>query len=238
MKRLLFFSTVTGLLVLGSLSSCQQINGSGNIVTEKRQTGDFKGVSAGGGFEVEVKNGPAKEVQVEADDNIMQYIKTEVDGNVLKIDIKDGVHINNAHLKVYVTAPEITSLKSSGACDIKITGGLKSGDHIKLDVSGAGSISGAVDAPEVSADISGAGNVTITGRTRNYTAHVSGSGNLKSGDLQTETTDVHVSGAGNAWVHASVKLKANASGAGNIHYKGGAQVEQHTSGAGNVMKEN
>ena len=233
MKQLLFI-----FIVLTTMASCQRITGSGNIVTEKRQTGDFKGVSAGGSFEVEVKTGTATEVVVEADDNVMPYIKTEVNGDVLRISTKNNININNAHLKVFVTAPEITSLKSSGASDIKIKDGIKSERKISLDVSGAGNISGGVDAPEVYAEVSGAGGIQVSGRTRDYTARVSGSGNLKTSDLQTENTDVDVSGAGNAWVHASVKLKADASGAGNIHFKGGAQIQQHTSGAGSITSQN
>ncbi|MEO6721305.1 MAG: head GIN domain-containing protein [Ferruginibacter sp.] len=233
MKQLLFFA-----IALFMLASCRQIHGSGNIVKEKRQTGDFSGVSAGGAFEVEVKNGATREVEVEADDNVIGYIETEVRGGVLRINIKENVNFNNAHFKVYVTAPEINSVKSSGASDIKIKETLRSPNKISFDVSGAGSISGIADAPEIDAEISGAGNISMGGRTRNYTAKVSGSGNLKTGDLQTETADIRVSGAGNAWVHASVRLKANASGAGNIHYKGGAQVEQHSSGAGNIISQN
>jgi putative autotransporter adhesin-like protein len=233
MKQILLFS-----IVLFMLASCQQMHGSGNIVKEKRETSDFTGVSAGGAFEVEIKNGPAREVEVEADDNIMKYIETEVRGGVLRINTKENVNFNDAHFKVYVTAPEINSVKSSGASDIKIKETLKSPNKISFDVSGAGNISGIADAPEIDAEISGAGNITMSGRTRNYTAKVSGSGNLKTGDLQSETAEVRVSGAGNAWVHASVRLKANASGAGNIHYKGGAEVEQHSSGAGNVISQN
>ena len=233
MKQLLIFS-----FILLFCNSCQQMSGSGNIVTEKRDTGSFTGVSAGGAFEVEIKYGSAIEVVVEADDNIMQYIETEVRGNILRINTRDGVNFNDAHFKVYITAPELTTVKSSGASDIVIKDPLKSTGRISFDVSGAGKISGAVDAPEVSADISGAGGIQLNGRTRNYIAEVSGSGNLKTGSLQSERTEIKVSGAGNAWVHASVNLKANASGAGNIHYTGGANLEQHTSGAGNIVKDN
>ena len=65
MKQIAFY-----LLAVIILGSCDQMSGSGNIVTEKRETGDFKGISAGGAFEVEVKMGPVTEVVVEADDNI------------------------------------------------------------------------------------------------------------------------------------------------------------------------
>ncbi len=233
MKQLLSY-----FFVLLALSSCNQRTGSGNIVTEKRQTGDFTGISAGGAFEVEVKNGPVTEVEVESDDNVINLIETRVSGDILKIRIKSGNGFNNAHFKVYITAPEINSINASGAANVKVTGQLKSAGKISLDVSGAGDITASVDAPEIYAEVSGGGNMDLSGRTRNYTAKVSGGSNLMSGGLQSENADVRASGAGNARVNASVSLKAEASGAGNIYYKGGAAVQQKTSGAGNVKNEN
>jgi Putative auto-transporter adhesin, head GIN domain len=233
MKQL-FFSLFT-IMVLGS---CNQRIGSGNIVTEKRQTGNFSGISVGGAFEVEVKTGPETIVEVESDDNVIHFIETKVSGDILKIRTKDGTNFNNAHFKVFVTAPEINSMNVSGAANMKATGQLTSAQKISVDVSGAGNIKAIVDAPEVYAELSGAGNIDLSGRTRNYTAKVSGSGDLKSGNLQSENTDVRVSGAGTARVHASVTLNADVSGAGNIYYKGGATVQQKKSGAGIIKNEN
>ncbi len=232
MKQLVIYSL--SILLLGS---CNQMTGSGNIVTEKRQTGNFTGISVGGAFEVELKNGPVTEVEVEADDNIIKFIETRVSGNVLKIRTKDGTGFNNAHFKVFITAPEIKSIHASGASNVKVTSQLKSTGKISLDVSGAAGIKATVDAPEIYAEISGAGNINVEGRTRDYRSKVSGSGELKSGNLLSEHTNVKVSGAGSARVHASVSLQAEASGAGNIFYNGGAAVQQKTSGAGNVKKE-
>jgi hypothetical protein len=233
MKHLLFFSYV--LLVL---SSCGQNMGSGKIVTEKRQTGNFTGISVGGAFEVEVKNGPETIVEVESDDNVIKFIETNVSGDVLRINTNISSGFNNAHFKVYVTAPEINSIKTSGAANLKVIGQLKSTGKISIDVSGAGNVETVVDAPEVDAEVSGAGKIELSGKTREYTAKVTGSGNLKSGNLKSENTTIRVSGAGTARVHASINLKANASGAGNIFYKGGATVEKKKSGAGNIEEEN
>jgi hypothetical protein len=233
MKQLLFC-----LITLVALASCNQRTGSGDIVTEKRQTGDFTGIAVGSAFEVEIRTGPVTAVEVEADDNLIKYIDTRVSGGILKITTRNSFSFNNSHLKVFVTAPEIRSIKTSGAADVKAIDLLKSSGKISLDVSGAGEIKATVDAPEIYAEASGAGNIELSGRTRDYKLKVSGSGDIKSFDLQSEHTDVDVSGAGSAQVHASVNLKADASGAGEVRYKGGASVQQKTSGAGNVKNAN
>jgi Putative auto-transporter adhesin, head GIN domain len=232
MKKLLIFAAIAF-----SVASCSHIEGSGNIVTEKRQVGDFKGISAGGGFEVELKTGPVISVEVEADDNLIKLIETRVSGDVLRIETRDNFNIHDGHYKVYVTAPEITSIKSSGAANIKAVDILKSDSKITLDASGAGNIKAAVDAPEIETEASGAGNIEISGKTREYDAKASGSGNIKSSKLMSETTDAEASGAGSVHVYASVNLKAHASGAGSIYYKGGASVDKSVSGAGSVKAE-
>lgn len=232
MKKLLILAAI-----VFSVASCAHIEGSGNIVTEKRQVSNFKGISAGGGFEVEIKTGPVISVEVEADDNLIKLIETRVSGNILRIDTKDDFNFHDGHYKVYITAPEITSIKSSGAADVKALDILKSGSRISLDASGAGNIKATVDAPEIETEASGAGNIEISGKTREYTAKASGSGNIKSSKLLSENTDAHASGAGSVHVHASVSLKAHASGAGSVYYRGGGSVDKSVSGAGSVKSE-
>lgn len=232
MKRLVFFA-----FLLGVLNACNQISGSGNMITENRLTGDFTGVAAGGAFDVELKNGSVTEVKVEADDNIIGLIETKVSGNVLKIFSKNGTSLNNGHVKVYVTAPEINEIKSSGAASVIIKNILKSNDKITLEASGAAAIKGEADAPDIDAEASGAANIELSGRTKNYKAAASGSATIKTDNLMSETTKVHASGAATAHVYASIMLDADADGAATIHYTGAASVSQKTSGAANIKKD-
>jgi Putative auto-transporter adhesin, head GIN domain len=216
--------------------SCSNIHGSGNIVTEKRNVKEFKGISTGGAYDVELTNGPVS-VQVEADDNVQQYIVTEVEGGVLKIRSRDNFGLSDAHVKIYVSASAINMLKSSGAANINAKDLLKSDGKITLETSGAAAIEAEVDAPEVEAESSGASKIELKGRTREYTAKASGSADIKSSGLLTERTDAGASGASSIHVHASVNLTAEASGSASIYYRGGATVQQKTSGAADVKKE-
>jgi len=232
MKQIISF-----VFLLVVLSACHRIKGSGNIVTENRSTGDFTGVSAGGAFEVELKTGPNTEVRVEADDNLMKYIETNVSGNVLHINTKNGINFMDGHYKVFVTSPEINYVNSSGAANIKIINTIKNSDRIKVEASGAASVDGEVDAPKITTEASGASNITLSGRTMNYDAEASGSATIKTEELMSETTKVHASGAANAHVYISVSLDADASGAANIFYKGSGNIVKKTSGAANVKKD-
>lgn len=65
-----------GIFIIAILlfSACRYKSGSGNIVTEVRETGSFTGIRVSGGFEVELRHAGNEEVIVEADDNIIKYI--------------------------------------------------------------------------------------------------------------------------------------------------------------------
>lgn len=232
MRKIVFFAAM-----MIAFASCRQIHGSGNIITEKREVGDFKGISAGSAFDVEVKTGSPASVSVEADDNLMKLVDIRESGGVLKIHMKGGYSISDGHYKVFVTAPALNYIESSGAATVNVVDGLKNADKIKLHASGAAKIKTAADAPQIEAESSGAASIEVTGRTRDFNAKASGGANIKAGELLSENTRAEASGAGNVHVYASVSLKANASGAGNIFYRGEGNVESNASGAGTVKKE-
>jgi hypothetical protein len=233
MKQLTF---VTVLLML--LSSCfyNSETGSGKIETEKRNVPAFTGIHASNAIDVEVKMGsPA--IEVEADDNIIQYVNTNVSGNTLQVGIKSGVSLHNAHIKVYITVPELTSVEANSSASVKVLDPITSHSKVSFDASSSAGIDAEVDAPEVNADASSSGSIVLGGRTKNYTAKVSSSAGIKSFELMSENTDVSASSSGTAEVHASITLDAHASSSGDIEYKGGGTVKSNTNSSGSVHKK-
>jgi len=231
MKKLLII-----ILSISVLGACRYRSGSGNIITEKRNTGAFTGISVGGGFDVEVKTGPA-EVMVEADDNIIKYIETDVVDGQLKIRL-EHINIHDAHLKVYVTAPEINTIRTSASASVDVKDILKSARAIKLQSSSGSNIKAVLDAPDIEADASSGGEMDLSGRTRNFNAESSSGSTINAKELMSENTTVSVSSGAAAHVHASLSLDASASSGGNVSYRGGAvTVKKNVSSGGEVEKE-
>jgi Putative auto-transporter adhesin, head GIN domain len=228
------------VIVLSAIifSACNGINGSGNIKSEHRTVNQFEGVRTSGSIDVEIKNGESSGVEVEADDNILPFIVTDVKNGLLEVYYKSGNFFNNVHAKVYVTAASLKKLYSSGSADIIAKEGIKNDDKIDIRVSGSGNINAQVNAPTIQAAVSGSGNLVLQGHTKIFDCTVSGSGDAKCGDLLSENTTIHVSGSGNAHVYASVSLKASAGGSGEIRYRGSPpDPEIHSSGSGSVQPE-
>jgi hypothetical protein len=212
------------------------ISGNGNVVEETRNVSGFTGVHASTGIDVYLYEGDNFEVKVEADENLMEIILTEVEGKMLVIKT-DRVNIRNAKSKkVFVTLPELEELKISSAGDCE---GMTpfSCEDLRISISSAGDLTFEVEADRIDLDISSSGDARISGRTQDLDASLSSAGDLHAFDLIADVVDVRVSSAGDARVHANEEISMDASSAGNIYYKGDAEVvHSRKSSAGDIVR--
>ncbi len=227
------------IFFIAALSSCKMMSGNGNVRKETRNLGTFTKVHSSGSADVVITSGSNCAVTVEDDENLLPYLETNVEDGTLEIHYKEGVSVNTDHAKIYITAPTLSDVTTSGASNIKVSGVLQNPGKISFNTSGVGNIEGAVEAPAVSATKSGTGTIKLSGHTKDFNCELSGVGHAACGNLQSENTTVSVSGVGDAHVFASVHLSATVSGTGSVHYRGNPQnPEIHTSGVGNVSPEN
>lgn len=214
------------------------MTGNGKVKKETRNPGIFTKVHSSGSADVEITSGSNCAVTVEDDENLLPYLETNVENGTLNIRYQHGISVSHDHAKIYITAPTLSAITTSGTSDIKLNGVLQNSDKISFNTSGVGNIDGEVDAPAVSVTISGTGTVKLHGTTKNFDCDISGVGHAVCGNLESENTTVDVSGVGDAHVFASVHLNAKVTGAGNIYYRGNPQnPEIQTSGVGNVTPE-
>lgn len=67
-------------------------SGSGNLATETRDVSGFTGVDVGGVFQVEITAQKEFGIEIDADDNLLPLIKTEVRGGVCISKAKKKFH--------------------------------------------------------------------------------------------------------------------------------------------------
>ena len=226
------------ILLLLILSSCHAITGSGTIITETMHPGEFTGIKSSGSIDIEVKNGSTEQVEIEADDNVMKYIVTDIQNGVLDVRYKSHLSLMNSHVKVFVTAPEINKLVVSGSADIISHDTLQVSNKLESNIDGSGGIKVFVNAPSVTSIVDGSGTIELKGRTRNFNASISGSGDIKCHNLLSENTTVVIDGSGAAHVYASISLSATVSGSGDVYYSGHpASPTIIKSGSGSVQQE-
>lgn len=188
--------------------------GSGNIQTEKREVSEFKAVDVGGVFVVEITAQKEYSLEVEADDNLLPFIKTEFDGDTLRIKSSKKLSSSNP-IKVRISAPDIENLDISGASKVSVVN---------------------LDNDLLNIDTSGASKISCEGKTKNLTIDMSGASQMDSEKLSAESVSVDASGASKATVSVKDSLKADLSGASKVVYFGNpANFENKTSGASSIV---
>ena len=215
LANVLSFGKLTGGIFNYSIS--HSVSGSGNVASEKRDVSGFSAIEVGSVFQVEATAGKDFGVEVEADDNLLPLIKTEVsDGGVLRLETEKGISTGNPIL-VRITAPHIENLEVSGASKVFL-------DNISNE--------------NLQIDASGAAKVAVAGKTANLTVDVSGASKIDAENLQSENASVDASGASSIKVFAAEQLKAAASGASSVVYSGSPRnLTKKTSGASSIKEK-
>jgi hypothetical protein len=238
MKNLKSLTIAILILVVSSCTSAQSwktVYGNKKVVTKERKTDSFTGIKVSSGIDVYLKQGNNETVSVEADENLHEYIITEVRGGIL--DVYSEYNIRDAERKrVYVTIKEVNSVKTTSAGDVFGETPIKS-DRLELSASSAGDIKLEVNAKDIDIDISSSGDMTLSGETDVLKADLSSAGDLNAYELKAREADVSVSSAGDADIYATEKITARASSAGDVNYKGDPKyVDAHSSSAGGIHK--
>lgn len=211
---------------------------------EDRHITGFHAVDVGGSFDVYITQGSSESVKVEAPDEIIDHIITEVDNGVLKIYNKNDRNFhwgdlfgNHKKIAVYVSAKDLNAIAASGSGDVYFKEGIRT-NSLRLRVSGSGDMYGRLDVKNLESGVSGSGDVKISGHAENSAVNVSGSGDFEARGLATVNTIVHVSGSGDASINASNSVSASISGSGDVRYTGGAKsVSSSKSGSGDVERD-
>jgi hypothetical protein len=239
MKMIQFYATSLFMLLMALSQTAaplmaQQLRGNGNMQTQDREVAGFKGLNVSGGFAVEVTQGNQESLRIEAEENLLPNIRTEVRGGVLHIYNKDGITTSKG-MKAYITMRELNSVNISGG--VKVTG--KSSfrtDALKLNMSGASKVTMDVNTKELEADMSGASKIELTGKADVLDMDMSGASKVEAADFQAKRVKVEASGASKIKVYATEELDINASGATVVHYKGSPSISAETSSAARISK--
>ena len=231
MKNFLLFF----LIISATACRIHGKKGSGNIVSEKRNTENFIAINADGPVQVEIKKGITLSVTVETDDNIMPYVETKVSGKTLKIRLRDINRLRNSTVRVYITAPELKELNTSASAEIESKDIITTADNMEMQASSGSKIDVALDAPSVTAETSSGGDIIARGRTKNFTASASSGSSVKAGELLAENATGDASSGASVSIYGSVSIKAGASSGGHVKYTGGAaDVKKNESSGGSV----
>ena len=210
--RKLFLIAITAI----TLASCSKddYTGSGNSVSEFRDVNLFTKISSEGTFVVNITQGAAQSLEVIADDNIINRVKTTVSNDQLKIYLEDG-NYKKTYLEVNITVADLHSIQNEGTGDITVFEFLSAGN---MDIENTGS-----------------GNISIAGFVDHLNIQNEGSGTINCSEYMAANVEVRIEGSGDCEVHCTESLNVIIEGSANVYYKGSPVIDISVSGSGQVI---
>ncbi len=256
-KYIILPAIILLLIMTSCLKSILCVRGDGIIEVETRRVTSFDQIENSTSFDIIYRKADTLGISINAEQNILDYIETNVYDNCLEITTSPGSICLNYTEKplVTITSPSLKKIISSGSGAFLADN--LSGENISLKLSGSGDISvqnaagnsidiiltgsGNIKIEEAACSISdflisGSGDIDISGDCVNGHLKITGSGNIYSYDFITNSTSVIISGSGNAYTTIEKYLNGLISGSGNIYVRGNPEIDQTVTGSGRIIK--
>ena len=209
------------------------MRGSGSVISESRSVSGFTHIMLKGGGRVSVEVTGEESLTIEAEENLMPLLTSEVE---------DGVLVLASSEDISPTQDIVYAITVDGLSGVTIQG---SGELSAPDVetsafeaiaSGSGELFlPNLNTQELVVRITRPRDAEVSGSASHLELDVSGSGSYLGQDLVAMTANVDNSGSGDATVNVSDNLKATLNGSGSIIYYGEPEsVDSSVSGSGEI----
>lgn len=240
---LIFCIIASSVGILVSASAIP-LKGSGRLETEEREVDDFNKVIFEGKGELKISQGFDESLTIEAEDNILSEIETEMDNNTLIIRPKKdfpyllGRNIKNTKPMIFnLQVKDLQEIRTAG--DTSISTNRLIGKNLKVKLAGKGKATlHNINVADFNLSTSGSSDVSIDGFTINQQITITGQGSYKAENFTSRKTQVEITGSGNAEVVAHNELVVDIIGSGNITYIGDPKnIDQDITGNGKVERK-
>lgn len=192
----------------------RDIQGSGKRDIEKRQIAPFTSISTEGAFHIEITCKKDLSLEVEGDDNVLDFVTAEVSNNVLRLSSSKSYSVKEP-VTFRISVPNLEAVSVSGAGKIDITG---------------------IDNEKFEIDVDGAPVITASGKTKLVDIKSSGAGKIDANNLSAARAVVESNGATYVELDVADQLDATVNGPSTVTYKGDPVVNKNVNGPGRVER--
>lgn len=228
---------IVALVMVSTIEAQKKIKGNGNLMSLTRNTSDYDAVSFAGSFSYVLVAGTEGKIQLEGEENLLPYIRTEVKNGTLVVTTENKINLQtskNNFIKITVPFQDIESVALAGSGNLW-TENTISEALLNVSLAGSGDAKLEVATISIKARIVGSGELVLTGKTNALDVDLVGSGEFKGFNLETYDADVSVAGSGSIDLVCNGHLKARATGSGDVRYKGSPTTEDSkVSGSGTI----
>ncbi len=231
----LIVASLLGLL----FASCNidfGVAGNGNVQTEQRTVnGSYNEIDISRGLDVYLTQDETESITVQADENLHDIIKTEIDGNVLKIYTEENISFSEAQ-KVMVSFRSVSKISASSGSDVYSTNTFNA-ESIRLVTESGSDMKLNINAQTIDCSSSSGSDLKLSGTAIHLMAEASSGSDINASDLNVERSRVKASSGADITVNTSKELHASASSGGDIKYRGNPEKVEKTDGVSGSVSE-
>jgi Putative auto-transporter adhesin, head GIN domain len=213
------------------------VRGSGRVVQESRPIQGVRAIEVSGSGRLEYVLDVAESLTVEAEDNILPLLSSEVRDGTLVLGPKPNTSMTtNKGVTYRVALPQaLESLKMWGSTSARISE-LKGGGKTTFTLQESSkAIVASFDGDSVEADLHGSSQLTIeSGQARDQIVKVFDSSTYTADGFKTPSGTITASNSGSAVVNVTGALNATAVNSGSVRYAGSPTVSRQVKDSGKV----
>lgn len=211
-----------------------EIVGSMNVVTEKREIGRFNSIRASRGIHIELRQGNETGLTIEADDNLVELIVTEVVDGVLRIRLKESVRQHKV-LRVNVDFVSLEALSGSSGTRFTSPTGIV-GPALRLDLNSGASVELNLDVEKLNVDASSGAHVNLSGSVSELFLDSSSGALVNARELKADNATVDASSAAISHVFATDEMTIDASSGARVNYYGQPTTLSKSASSGGTIR--
>lgn len=211
--------------------------GNGNVVTQERNVSeDFNEVRGSAGLDVYLAQGNENKIVVETDENLLQYISTDINNGKLHVTTSSNIGRSKAK-KVYVTFKELNTIEATSGADVIGNTIIKS-KNLSLKSSSGADLKVEVFSQELTIKSSSGSEIDVSGKSSSLKADASSGSEIDAKKLLVVDCYAQASSGAEVTVNVKKKLETKVSSGGNVNYYGNpSSVDSNKSHSGSVKKK-
>jgi hypothetical protein len=191
-----------------------EVKGSGKRERQKREVAPFTSITTDGAFTIEVTCQKDLSLEVEGDDNVLEFVTAEVGRNNLRLRSTKR-YSTNEPVKFKISVPNLEGLSVNGAGRIEVKGL----NNEKFEI-----------------DSNGAATIVVSGNTKVIDVGANGAGQIDAQNLRASRGVVDSNGVTKIDLDVADQLDATVSGPSTVTYKGDPVVNKTVNGPGKVQR--
>ena len=220
-----------------SMNLGEGVDGNKNVVSVNRNiSSEFSSVKVSQGLDLYITQSNDISLSIEADENLLDLIMTEVENDVLRIYTTENIR-RAASKKIMLNISDISVIKATSGSDVYSTNTIEV-DDLKLNTTSGADMKLDVNTQTLNCHSTSGSDIKITGTTDVLVASATSGSDIDARNLSSEKSNVKATSGADISVNTSKELTARATSGGDVRYSGNPEkVNKSDSSSGSVRQQ-